>query len=141
MKLPLTITYAIGALVSLSNHPADSPVSCRRLAADGGMPERFLLQVLRNLVVHGLLTSTRGVEGGYCLCRPLSEISLLQVIEAINGPTGPVVPDIPALTDAVRLRLLDSLAIATARQSEALADVSLADISGAMPAVVRDAYA
>jgi Rrf2 family protein len=50
------------------------------------MPERFLLQILRNLVTHGILRSTRGVDGGYALTRPASEISLLDVIEAIEGP-------------------------------------------------------
>ena len=50
------------------------------------MPERFLLQILRNLVTHGILRSTRGVEGGYTLMKPPEEISLLDIIEAIEGP-------------------------------------------------------
>lgn len=50
------------------------------------MPERFLLQILRNLVTHGILRSTRGVDGGYALTRPPENISLLDVIEAIEGP-------------------------------------------------------
>jgi len=50
------------------------------------MPERFLLQILRVLVTHGILKSTRGVEGGYSLSRSPEEISLLEVIEAIDGP-------------------------------------------------------
>jgi Rrf2 family protein len=61
-------------------------VPCSRLAAEGRMPERFLLQVLRNLVTHGILGSTRGVEGGYTLDRSPGDISLLEVIEAVNGP-------------------------------------------------------
>jgi Rrf2 family protein len=50
------------------------------------MPERFLLQILRVLVNHGILRSTRGVEGGYALVKSPDEISLLEVIEAIDGP-------------------------------------------------------
>jgi Rrf2 family protein len=50
------------------------------------MPERFLLQILRNLVTHGILRSTRGVDGGYSLVRSPDQISLLEVIEAIEGP-------------------------------------------------------
>ena len=57
-----------------------------RLASEGKMPERFLLQILRNLVTHGILRSTRGVDGGYALVKPANEISLLEVIEAIEGP-------------------------------------------------------
>lgn len=50
------------------------------------MPERFLLQILRVLVTHGILRSTRGVDGGYSLTKPADQISLLEVIEAIDGP-------------------------------------------------------
>jgi Rrf2 family protein len=50
------------------------------------MPERFLLQVLRKMVDHGILHSTRGVTGGYKLKRRPDAISLLQVIEAVDGP-------------------------------------------------------
>jgi Rrf2 family protein len=50
------------------------------------MPERFLLQILRVLVTHGILKSTRGVDGGYSLSRSPEAISLLEVIEAIDGP-------------------------------------------------------
>ena len=50
------------------------------------MPDRFLLQILRNLVAHGLLRSTRGVIGGYTLARDPDDISLLDIIEAVEGP-------------------------------------------------------
>ncbi len=49
------------------------------------MPERFLLQILRHLVNHGILQSTRGVDGGYSLVRSPDDISVLEVIEAIDG--------------------------------------------------------
>ncbi len=86
MKLSRTVTYAIQATLQLAEAASDHPVPCSQLAADGSMPERFLLQILRHLVTHGVLHSTRGVEGGYMLERKPSEISLLDVIEAIEGP-------------------------------------------------------
>ncbi len=52
------------------------------------MPERFLLQILRNLVTHGILRSSRGVDGGYTLIKAPDEVSLLDIIEAIEGPMG-----------------------------------------------------
>jgi Rrf2 family protein len=86
MKLSRTVSYAVRATLQLAELEAEGPVPCSRLAADGKMPERFLLQILRNLVTHGILRSTRGVDGGYALVRPANEISLLEVIEAIEGP-------------------------------------------------------
>lgn len=59
------------------------------------MPERFLLQILRNLVTHGILHSARGVDGGYRLERRPEEISLLEIVEAVDGPlcTGSPLPE------------------------------------------------
>jgi len=86
MKLSRTLSYAVQATLQLAQLNEDGPVPCSRLAAYGKLPERFLLQILRNLVTHGILSSTRGVEGGYALVRPAEKISLLEVIEAIEGP-------------------------------------------------------
>ena len=54
------VGYALRATLLLGEGDPQTPVPCNRLAADGDMPERFLLQVLRNLVRHGILKSTRG---------------------------------------------------------------------------------
>ncbi|MGE0652663.1 MAG: Rrf2 family transcriptional regulator [Alphaproteobacteria bacterium] len=88
MKLSRTVAYALQATLQLAQANSGSPVPCSQLAATGHMPERFLLQVLRSLVTHGILQSTRGVEGGYTLERKPEEITLLEVIEAIDGPMG-----------------------------------------------------
>src|SRR5436190_15516690 len=86
MKLSRTVSYAVKATLQLAQLEADVPVPCSQLASEGKMPERFLLQILRNLVTHGILRSTRGVDGGYSLIRSPDQISLLEVIEAIEGP-------------------------------------------------------
>jgi Rrf2 family transcriptional regulator, cysteine metabolism repressor len=86
MKLSRTVGYALQATLQLAEAEPGTPVPCSQLAAQGQMPERFLLQILRNLVTHGILHSTRGVEGGYALERPADEISLLDLIEAVDGP-------------------------------------------------------
>lgn len=86
MKISQTVKYALHATLQLAQFDGDAPVPCSRLAAQGDMPERFLLQILRNLVTHGILRSTRGVDGGYVLQRDAREISVLDVIEAIDGP-------------------------------------------------------
>jgi len=73
------------------------------------MPERFLLQILRNLVTHGILRSTRGVEGGYALTRPPEQISLLEVIEAIEGPIGTNGNGADDFNNDPQTKLLDAL--------------------------------
>lgn len=86
MKLSRTVSYAVRATLQLAQNRSSAPVPCSKLASEGEMPERFLLQILRVLVTHGILKSTRGVEGGYSLSREPDAISLLEVIEAIDGP-------------------------------------------------------
>jgi Rrf2 family protein len=94
MKLSRTASYALQAILQLAQSDASGcPIPCSRLAAEGKMPERFLLQILRSLVTHGILGSARGVEGGYVLERSPEDISLLDVIEAVDGP---VVSSLPA---------------------------------------------
>ncbi|HEY5316199.1 MAG TPA: Rrf2 family transcriptional regulator, partial [Pirellulales bacterium] len=60
MKFSRTVTYAVQAALALAQASGDRPVPCSRLAASGKLPERFLLQILRTLVTHGILLSTRG---------------------------------------------------------------------------------
>ncbi len=86
MKISRTVAYALRATLQLAEQASERPVPCSRLAAEGNMPERFLLQILRSMVNKGILRSTRGVEGGYTLVKPPTELSLLEVIEAVDGP-------------------------------------------------------
>ncbi len=59
----------------------------RVIAEELGTSPGFLNQVLRPLVEHHILTSTRGPSGGYELASGPTDISMLSVIEAIEGPT------------------------------------------------------
>jgi Rrf2 family protein len=94
MKLSRTVTYAVQATLQLAECNGNAPVPCSQLAAAGNMPERFLLQILRHLVTHDILNSTRGVDGGYSLGRRPQDISLLDVIEAIDGPLAATTPSL-----------------------------------------------
>ncbi|HEY2826811.1 MAG TPA: Rrf2 family transcriptional regulator [Pirellulales bacterium] len=108
MKLSRTVGYALQATLQLAEADPTTPIPCSQLASQGQMPERFLLQILRNLVTHGILHSTRGVDGGYALERPANEISLLDLIEAVDGPVFGHAP----LADGLPQELVDQLSTA-----------------------------
>jgi Rrf2 family protein len=110
MKLSRTVSYALQATLQLAQARSEGPIPCSQLAAEGKMPERFLLQILRNLVAHGILESTRGVEGGYTLDRPPEDISVLEVIEAIEGPLVSTLPVGEGLPEESRAKLEQALA-------------------------------
>ncbi len=128
MKLSRTVSYALQATLQLAQADSETPVPCSRLATEGKMPERFLLQILRNLVAHGILGSTRGVEGGYTLEREPDQVSLLEVIEAIEGPLVSAVPVGDGLPEESRTRLEKALAEATAVARRELSAVKLVDL-------------
>ena len=92
------------------------------------MPERFLLQILRNLVAHGILESTRGVDGGYTLERRPEDISLLEVIEAIDGPLTSTLPMSEGLAAESRTKLETSLREVTDAARNELESVKLKDL-------------
>jgi len=64
----------------------DEPTSTAQIATELRASEAHLSKVLQQLVRVGLLTSKRGPSGGYTLAKPPTEISLLDVYEALEGP-------------------------------------------------------
>src|SRR5262245_42959285 len=87
MKLSRASSYALHAVTHMAaQKQPKQPVASHLMAKARGIPERFLLKVLRPLVSARLLHSLKGPNGGYCLAKPASEVSLLEVIEAVDGP-------------------------------------------------------
>lgn len=86
MQLSQSVTYALQALLQLAESGEGMLITRGKLAATGRMPERFLLEILHDLVKRGILRSTRGGGGGFTLARHPENITLLDVIEAVDGP-------------------------------------------------------
>jgi Rrf2 family protein len=128
MKLSRTVAYALQATLQLAQSASGGPVPCSRLAAEGGMPERFLLQILRSLVTHGVLQSTRGVEGGYTLDRSPDQISLLEIIEAVDGPMTTKLPFDGGVSNESQARLRDALNSVASTARQQLQKVKVADL-------------
>lgn len=88
MKLSQSTAYAVFATIHLAAAGPGGSVCCAQLAESGRLPQRYLLQVLRALVRRGILRSLRGGNGGFSLAHDPSDISLLDLIEAIEGPVS-----------------------------------------------------
>ena len=86
MKLTRAATYALHAVAYMAVQKKERPTASHIIAEKRHIPERFLLKVLKPLVSAQLLTSVKGPNGGYRLARSASEISVLDVLEAIEGP-------------------------------------------------------
>ena len=128
MKFSRTVAYAVQSLLQLAAAPDGAPVACGQLAAEGQMPERFLLQILRKLVRCGLLVSHRGVDGGYSLARSLDEITLLDLFESFDNPLIPSVPPLEGLSDQARRRMLEALSKGCAAVRSELSAIKISDL-------------
>jgi Rrf2 family protein len=76
----------------MASQKQNKPVASHHIAKARGIPERFLLKVLKPLVSARVLHSIKGPNGGYRLARSPSEITMLEVVEAVDGPIRGLAP-------------------------------------------------
>ena len=88
LRLTNAADYAVRAMLHMACLPEEGVALRSDIARIEGIPSSFMAKILRGLVKAGLLRSTRGVHGGFALARPTTEISLLDIVEAIEGPLG-----------------------------------------------------
>ena len=80
--------YALAALAELARHGGEQPVPIGELARRRDIPVQFLEQLFATLRRAGILTSQRGVKGGYRFARPPAEITVLEIVELLDGELG-----------------------------------------------------
>jgi FeS assembly SUF system regulator len=114
---------------------AAAPLSASQVSTLTGIPAPTVAKLMGQLGRAGLLTSQRGVAGGFALARPAARVSLADIVEAIDGPI--------ALTHCGNSDAGCDLSHACAVRPHwapvnravkaALSQVSLADLAPAMP--------
>jgi Rrf2 family protein len=78
-----TAEYALRAVLVLGSH-RDGPLTTRQIAARTRVPAGYLSKVLQALGRARLVEAQRGLGGGYVLTRPLEEVTVLDVINAVD---------------------------------------------------------
>ena len=87
MKFSTKGTYGLRAVVELAKHYGEGPVSLAAVAAEQGISEAYLEQLMRSLKNAGIVKTTRGKAGGYLLTREPDQISVLETLRALEGST------------------------------------------------------
>lgn len=90
MKLSTRGQYATRALLDLAQHAGDELVQIHDIARRQQIPQRYLENLIKPLIVAGIMTSTRGPKGGVSLARPAADIRLDEVIHLLEGSVAPV---------------------------------------------------
>ncbi len=78
--------YAVRLMVNLARQYGHGPVSTRVAASEEGVSYPLACKLMQKLHGSKLIESCMGPKGGFSLGRKPSEITLLEVVEAIQGP-------------------------------------------------------
>ncbi len=97
MKLSTRARYGLRALIDLGMYSENEAVSIQSIADRQNISDSYLEQLMAKLKKAGLVTSSRGVQGGYRLSRPAQEISVGEVLRVLEGGLDAVV--CPGTTD------------------------------------------
>ena len=111
--------YAVLALAELGRSGGSDPVPIGELARRRDVPVQFLEQLFAVLRRAGLISSERGVKGGYRFARDPATISVLEVVELLDGPVGREAEGVFADAAEAARKLLGDTSIADVIEREA----------------------
>jgi len=80
--------YAVLALAELGRTAGSEPVPIGELAGKREVPVQFLEQLFAVLRRAGIISSQRGVKGGYRFARDPATVTVLEIVELLDGPLG-----------------------------------------------------
>ncbi|MGA2489882.1 MAG: Rrf2 family transcriptional regulator [Anaerolineales bacterium] len=86
MQITRQADYAIRAVRYLAKLGPNQRAATSTIAQEMKIPPSFLAKIISQLSIAGMLHTSRGARGGVTLARDPSEISILDVVEAIDGP-------------------------------------------------------
>lgn len=145
LRISRLTDYATVLLAALAGEPQRVQTAAS-LAQQTHIAAPTVSKLLKQLQRAGLVTSTRGLRGGYQLARPAAQISAAAILDALEGPVA--LTDCAAgqgnceIEESCRVgRVWQRLNLAIRR---ALYDVSLAQLAGLdapparLPSLERD---
>ena len=86
MRLTTKGRFAVTAMVDLALRHGNGPVTLAGISERQDISLSYLEQLFGKLRRHNLVESVRGPGGGYTLAKPLSEVSVADVIRAVDEP-------------------------------------------------------
>jgi Rrf2 family transcriptional regulator, iron-sulfur cluster assembly transcription factor len=95
LRLSRKTLLALEAVIDIAFNARPEPVQAKEITARQGVPQRYLEQVMQQLVRAGILKGVRGPRGGYRLARERRRISVgdvVRVAESIEDDEEKQVP-------------------------------------------------
>lgn len=85
MKLSTKGRYATRILLCISRLQGEQPVAKKRISEQEGISTDYIEQIIVPLKNAGLVTSVRGLRGGFRLAKDASAISVYDILAASEG--------------------------------------------------------
>lgn len=85
MQLRVSTDYALRIIVYIAER--NGITASTEIAKAAGISAQYTLKILRKLEQTGIVKSFRGIEGGYCLHKQPSVISLLDIMRVMEPTT------------------------------------------------------
>ena len=86
MRLTTKGRFAVTAMLDLGMRFGEGPVTLAGISDRQKISLSYLEQLFGKLRRHGLVDSVRGPGGGYCLAKPLEEVTVTNIIQAVDEP-------------------------------------------------------
>jgi Rrf2 family protein len=86
MQITRQADYALRAMLYLAKTDSTQRAATNQIADIQRIPPSFLAKIISQLSIAGLIHTSRGARGGVSLAKPVEDITLLDVVEAIDGP-------------------------------------------------------
>ena len=90
MKISTKGRYALRMVIDLAEHADDGFISLKDIAARQGLSKKYLEQIVPLLNKTGMLSTTRGYQGGYKLAKSPSECTVGKILQTTEGSLAPV---------------------------------------------------
>ncbi|MEX1147879.1 MAG: Rrf2 family transcriptional regulator [Sphingomonadales bacterium] len=80
--------FAIEAVVDIAYNGRIDPVQSKEITRRQGIPQRYLEQVMQQLVRAGILRGVRGPRGGYFLAKERRRITVGEILDVVAALEG-----------------------------------------------------
>lgn len=94
MKLTRSFEQSIAIMITIAGQPANNPIPANALASRLNLSPTYSQKLLRKLVLADLIRSTPGASGGFVMTKDASQISIVDIMQAVDEtnhtfhPTG-----------------------------------------------------
>lgn len=128
IRLSRKMQLALEAVVDVAYNARPDPVQSKEITRRQGVPQRYLEQVMQQLVHAGILRGVRGPRGGYRLARERRRITVRDIVEVVSELETSEDPDQESMSPLAQKVIRPVLERATEEFLQRLEAITIEDL-------------